>query len=54
VLYYAHCIDFEIEVLTFVCLKSRLLYETTLHILTKILEECSSTPREKPVDKVQL
>jgi hypothetical protein len=54
VLYYAHCIDFEIEVLTFVCLKSRFLYETTLYTLTKILEECSSTPREKPVDKVQL
>jgi hypothetical protein len=54
VLYYAHCIDFEIEVLTFVCLKSRFLYETTLHILTTILEECSSTPREKTVDKVQL
>jgi hypothetical protein len=51
---YAHCIDFEIEVLTFVCLKSRFLYETTLHILTTILEECSSTPREKTVDKVQL
>tara|TARA_B110000014_G_C20115052_1_gene588631 strand:- start:1172 stop:1381 length:210 start_codon:yes stop_codon:yes gene_type:complete len=47
-------IDFEIEVLTFVCLKSRFLYETTLHILTTILEECSSTPREKTVDRVQL